>query len=201
MKLYALEGACSLASHIVLNELNVPFELKLLDASKGDLETSEFLKINPNGNVPTLCTDDGLNLSEGTAILQYLADQKPELNLMPKSGPAHYKALEWLNYIATELHKGGFSPLWDKTLTDEQKATKLKDLSPKFDFVETMLGNNTYCLGDTYTIVDAYLFTVLSWAPYMKLDLSPWKKITSWQGRVFERTATQKALKAEDLLN
>lgn len=210
MKLYTAAGACSTACHIALQESGVPFETKMMSFDSGDFDAPAFVALNPKGYVPMLEIESGKILNEGAAILQYIADQAPEKNLFPVKGFEKYKALEWLNYISTELHKG-FSPLFsaDRVFGGaEMEAAKakyiastLENLNERFQYVNQALEGKNYILGNQYSVVDAYLFTVLSWAKWTNVDLSSYKNIVSFQGRVFERPGTQRAFKTEGLLD
>ncbi|MBY0516324.1 MAG: glutathione transferase GstA [Bacteriovoracaceae bacterium] len=203
MKLYYSPGACSLASHIILNETGIPFETEM----KSTKDKAAIVAIHPKGYIPLLKMDNGEILSEGVAIMQYVADQKPELNLMPKMGTTErYRALEWLNYISTEIHKG-YSPLFtaDRLIGEERERdtfkAKVKDaLSQKFDWIDAQLAGKDYLLGKDFTLCDAYLFTCFSWSKYVSLDTSKWKNLATWNSRVYARPAVQTAMKTEGLL-
>ncbi|RQW77549.1 MAG: glutathione transferase GstA [Methylococcus sp.] len=200
MKFYYTPGACSLASHIVLREAGYGFGLVKVDLATHKTEHGDdFLAINPKGYVPALQFLDGSVLTENQVILQYLADHKPQAGLAPETGTmARYRLMEWLAFIATELHKG-FGPLWNPNAPTETRQAALDQLSKRFDFVEKELGNQHYLTGEHFTIVDAYLFTVLSWCAYHHIDLSPWPRLAAFQKRVAERPAVAAALHAEGL--
>jgi glutathione S-transferase len=205
MKLYYSKAACSLAPHIVLEELGTNYELIAVDLRKEP--TPEFLSINPMGAVPVLVLDNGQAITEDAVILQYLADTKPETNLVPRSGTLdRYRLQEWLNFIATEIHKG-FSPLWIvEALTSSVEAQEqirkftIGDLSRKFDVIVHKLGNQPFLMPLGYTVADAYLFTILNWSKILKIDLSAWPALVEYMERVQSRPATQRALKAEHLI-
>ena len=191
MKLYIKPGACSLSPHIVLKEAGLPVEV-----IKADTKSPEFAKINPKGYIPVLELDDGQRLSEGAVIVQYLADQKPDAKLAPKAGTLErYRLQEWLNYIATELHKG-FSPLFRKP-TPEAKQQILDALYAKFAFVDGHLKSNAFVLGERFTVADAYLFTILTWSKGQGIDLARWPSLKAWFDKVAARPAVQQALQAE----
>ncbi len=195
MKLYYSPGACSLSPHIVALELGLPVTAVKTDIRKKVLENGEsFLKINPKGQVPTLQLDNGEILTEGVAIVQYFASLAPEKKMIPE-GFAKFHQLEWLNFVSTELHKG-YSPLF-RDGSDEVKAAARANVQSKFNYLETALSKNTYLMGDTFTCADAYLFTVLSWSAYAKIELP--KFIQEYVGRVSARPAVQAAMKAEGL--
>jgi glutathione S-transferase len=201
MKLYYVPGACSLSPHIVLIEAGIPFTLEKIDfATKKTSTCADYLAVNPKGAVPTLQLDDGRVLTEGPAIVQYLADQKPDSALAPRAGTfERYQLMEILNYITSELHKG-FSPLFNPKISADWKAATVANLGKKFDWLTSFLGGKTYLLGNTFTVADAYLFTVLSWSAHVGVDLSNWPVLTTYQSRVAQRPKVQQALKEEGLL-
>lgn len=190
MKLYIKPGACSLSPHIVARETGLPVEVV-----KADTRSPAFLEINPKGYVPVLELDDGQRLAEGVAIVQYLADQKPEAKLAPKNGTLErYRLQEWLNYIATELHKG-YAGMAKKP--PEERQALVDSLSKKFTFVNGHLQKNAFLLGERFTVADAYLFTVLSWSPARGMDLAQWPALKSYFEKISARPAVKDALQAE----
>lgn len=204
MKLYYSPGACSLAAHITLNENGTPFEIEKMSlANKASLS-----QIHPKGYVPMLRLDDGTVLTEGVVIMQYLADQKPELNLMPKAGTMErYRAQEWLNYISTEIHKG-FSPLFaaDRMVKDQAARAEFKEvvkanLIKRFEWIETEMSTKKFIMGDHFTVADAYLFTCMSWGKFVGFDTAQFPKLAQWNARVYQRAAVQKTLQTEGLLS
>jgi len=200
MKLFYGPASCSMASHIVLNELGMPFEVERVDLRDKKTSSGDFEKINPKGYVPALQLDNGEILTEGAAILQYLADRKPDLQLAPAWGTMErYRLQEWLNYIATEVHKN-FSPLWRKDSSAEVRQAALDALGKRFHFLTTTLSKNSFLMGQQFTVADAYLFTVLNWSPYVKLDLSPWPVLADYVTRLSSRPSIVATLKAEGLL-
>jgi glutathione S-transferase len=201
MKLYYSKGACSLSPHIVLLEAGLPFSLEKIDlAAKKTGEGGDYLTINSKGAVPALQLDDGRVLTEGSAIVQYLADLKPESGLAPRAGAfERYQLMEILNYIASEVHKG-FSPLFNPKISADWKASALANLEKKLDWLSGFLAGKTYLMGDIFTVADAYLFTVLSWAPGRGIDLGKWPVLSAYQSRVSQRPKVQQALKDEGLL-
>ena len=201
MKLYYSPGACSLSPHIVLTEAGLPYTAEKVDLKTKKTEKgADFLAINSKGSVPTLELDDGRILTEGAAIVQYVADQKPESGLAPRAGTfERYQLAEILNYIASEVHKG-FSPLFNPAISPEAKTAALANLHKKFDWLTGRLGSKHYLLGDAFTAADAYLFTVLSWAPRLGIDMSKWPVLTAYVARVGQRPKVQETLKAEGLL-
>lgn len=200
MKLYYKAGACSLAPHIILREAGLDFSIIAVDlATKKTEQGDDFLKINPKGQIPTLLLNDGTLLTEGVAIVQYLADQKPDRQLMPEPGTiARYHALEWLNYIATELHKG-FSPLFNPKTPEEFKVVAREALSHKFAYMNESLKGKTFLLGNRFSVADAYLFTVMRWAKSLKFDLSALSDLNAYLDRVAARPAVDAAMTAEGL--
>jgi glutathione S-transferase len=206
MKLYFSPGACSLSPHIVLAEAGLPFTTEKVNLKDKSMASGDFKKINPKGQVPTLQLDSGEILTEGVAIVQYIADQKPQAGLMPKAGVERYKALEWLNYISTELHKG-YSPLFgaERMIANPEGVSQLKHstkegLGRKFDFVSETLSKNDFLLGRNFSVADAYLFTVLSWSPLVGVELEKWPALTAFVTRMKARPSVQAAMKAEGLI-
>jgi glutathione S-transferase len=201
MKLYYSPGACSLSPHIVLREASLNFELEQVDlGNKTTACGTDFRTINPKGYVPALALDDGEVLTEGPAIVQYLADRVPEKGLAPAAGTiARLRLQEWLNFISTELHKS-FSPLFAPNTPEATKVIVHGLLAQRFAYVASQLATKQFLLGDTFTVADAYLFVVLSWAPYVGVDLSPWPVFAAYTVRIATRPAVQAALRAEGLL-
>lgn len=200
MKLYYKAGACSLSPHIILREAGLDFSIVRVDlATKKTENGDDFLAVNPKGQIPTLELSDGSILTEGVAIVQYLADQKPDRQLLPEVGTlARYHALEWLNYIATELHKG-FSPLFNPKTPEEFKVLTREALAKKFAYVNDSLKGHQFLLGSRFSVADAYLFTVMGWAKALKFDLSALSDLNSYLDRVAARPAVDAALVAEGL--
>lgn len=204
MKLYYSPGACSLAPHIVLHEAGIPAETEKVDlASKKTAGGADYLAVNAKGYVPALVLDQGGVLTEAAAILQYLADQRPEKQLAPAfgSGLARYRLIEWLNFITAEIHKS-YSPLFkpDTHASTREAVTQL--LNKRYDYVEQALGQGgPFLLGETFTVADAYLFTITNWAAFLKIDmLSTRPQLGAYMKRIFERPAVQQAMKDEGLL-
>jgi len=200
MKLYYFPGACSLAPHIVLCETGVAYELESVDlTNKITASGVDFMTINPKGCVPALQLENGQILTEAQVIVQYLADQAPDKHLVPLAGSiARYRVMEWLGYISTDLQKG-FAPLFNPDTTDATRTTVMLNLERQFDYLASHLENAEYLVGDRYTIADAYLFTVLSWAPYVEIDLAEWPELTGYLARIAQRPAVKAAMKAEGL--
>ncbi len=200
MKLFYKPGACSLASHITLRESGKDFSLIGVDLMQKRMENGDdFLKVNPKGQVPALLLDDNTLLTEGVAIMQYLADSVADRQLLAPVGSINrYKTLEWLNFIATELHKG-FTPLFRPDTPEEYKPTVRTLLDKKLAYVDESLANAEWITGSRFTIADAYLFTVLRWAFAVKLDMAGYKHIADYMARVAARPAVAAALAAEGL--
>jgi glutathione S-transferase len=189
-------------------ELNMAYEIESVDLKTKMTETGvDFKTVNPNGSVPALKMDSNEILTEGAVIMQYLADQKPEAGLMPKLGTTdRYRALEWLNFIGTDLHKN-YSPLFfaGMIVNNAEGQTEMKNfyvnmLDRKIAVASERLGNKTFAMGDSFSIVDAYLFTVLGWSKFVGVDYSKYTNITNYMSRVAERPGVMKAMKEEGLL-
>ncbi|AFJ47365.1 glutathione transferase GstA [Shimwellia blattae] len=200
MKLYYKSGACSLSPHIVLREAGLDFTLERVDLASKKTEAGEdYLHINPKGQVPALLLDSGDMLTEGVAIVQYLADQVPDRNLIAPAGTlARYHAIESLNFIATELHKG-FTPLFTPGVPDEYKKIATERLLRHFAALDVLLGEQDYLQGARFSVADAYLFTVLGWAFMLKFDLSHLPALQRYYQRIAARPAVRAALEAEGL--
>ncbi|MRS16826.1 glutathione transferase GstA [Enterobacteriaceae bacterium RIT691] len=200
MKLFYKPGACSLASHITLRESGMDFSLVGVDLAKKLLENGEdFWQVNPKGQVPALLLDDNTLLTEGVAIMQYIADTKADRQLLAPTGSiTRYKTLEWLNYIATELHKG-FTPLFRPDTPEDFKPTVRALLEKKLSYVDSVLKESEWISGNRFTIADAYLFTVLRWARAVKLEMSGLKNIDAYMARVAARPGVAAAMAAEGI--
>lgn len=201
MKLYFSPGACSLSPHIALREAGLEFELSRVDfATKKTRDGEDFMAVNPKGLVPTLRLDSGEILTEGPAIVQYIADLRPESGLAPAAGTmARVRLQEALNFISTELHKG-FSPLFSKDCPDAWKEVVKTKLAAAFAEVDRTLAKQPYLTGDTFTVADGYLFTVANWTKYVGLSLETWPHVAAFVARTAERPAVHAALEAEGLL-
>ena len=200
MKLYFSQGACSLSPHIVLREAGVPFELVRVHlGSKKTADGADFRAINPKGYVPTLMLGDGQILTEGPAIVQYIADLRPESGLAPPAGTMErYRLQEWLTFIGTELHKN-FSPLFNPAATDDAKEAARANLARRLPIAAQVLEGRPYLTGEAFTVADAYLFTVLTWTRLVDVDLSPWPSLGAYLERVGARPSVQAAMEAEGL--
>ena len=202
MKLYYAPGACSLSPHIVAREAGIPIDLQKVDLKTKTLADggASYTAINGKGYVPALGLDDGALLTEGPAIVQYMADQKPESGLAPKAGTMDRLRLqEWLNFISTELHKA-MGTFFNPKATTEWKDAVTERLGVRMDYLAKELAGKQYLMGDKFSVADAYLFTILNWAPMVKFDMSRWPAVTEYYKRVGARPKVQETLKAEGLL-
>lgn len=200
MKLYFYPGACSMAAHIVLREAGYQFDLERVDlATKQTAGGEDYTRINPKGYVPALRLEDGEVLTEAAVILQYLADHKPAAGLAPKAGSlAHYRLIEWLNFLATELHKS-IGALFNPDITPEWKADRIALFERYCEFVAHALADRPYLLGEHFTIADAYLFVILGWTGLFRIDLGRWPVLERYVERIAARPAVQAARQAEGL--
>jgi glutathione S-transferase len=201
MKLYYSAGACSLSPHIVMREAGIPVQLVKVDLSTRKTEDgTDFRTINSKGYVPTLELPDGQRLTEAAVIVQYLADQAPARGLAPANGTVErYRLQEWLNYIATELHKQ-FSPLFDPACESTLRARQVEKIGGRFDWISKQLGTRDYLMGSGFTAVDAYFYTMLAWSRQVGIDLGKWPVLTAYKARVEQRPQVRETLKAEGLL-
>lgn len=201
MKLYYSPAACSLSPHIALCEAGLPHTIDKVDLKTKKTSTdADYLRVNPKGYVPALQFDDGTVLTEGPAIVQWIADQVPEKHLAPPAGTMErYHLVEWLNFISTELHQpmGG---LFKPDLPDATRAALTERLGKRLDHVEGWLNGKPWLMGEHFTVADGYLFTVLGWARWVKFDMAKWTGLQAFSGRVAARPNVQRALKAEGLL-
>jgi len=201
VKLYLSPGSCSLSAHIALYETGLAFTTEKVNLRQSPHLTEsgvDLATINPKGYVPALVLDNGEVLSEGVAIVQYLADLVPEKLLAPANGSmARYRLQEWLTFISSEIHKG-FAPLWNPASGDDVKEAALKRLHGRFDWLSGELSGKPFLMGD-FTVADGYLFTCLNWMTFLKLPLDAWPVLKAYQERVAARPAVQQALKAEGL--
>ncbi|HEV3020565.1 MAG TPA: glutathione transferase GstA [Burkholderiaceae bacterium] len=201
MKLYYSPGACSLSPHIVMREAGIPVHLVKVDSqTKKTEDGTDFRAINSKGYVPTLELPDGQRLTEGAAIVQYLADQVPARGLAPANGTFERVRLqEWLNFISTEVHKQ-LSPLFDAKCEDTFRARQHEKIGGRFDWISKQLGSREYLMGSAFTVADAYLYTILSWTRHLGIDLPKWPVLSAYVDRIGQRATVREALKAEGLL-
>lgn len=201
MKLYYAPGACSLSPHIALKEAGIPFDLVKVDLKAKKLEDgSDYLALNPKGQIPAVGMDNGEVLTEGAVIVQMIADKVPGKKLVPAAGTTErYRAQEWLNFVSTELHKN-FSPLFNPAIPDDVKAFFKDRIISKFTYINKALTGNDYLMGSQFTVADGYLFTILRWADGQKVDISGMENLVAYKARVAARPMVQEALKAEGLM-
>ena len=200
MKLYYAPGACSLAPHILLRETGLDFELEQVDLkNKKTASGADFLRVNAKGYVPALELDDGNVLTEVAVIGQYLADLAPAAHLLPTSGMARYRALEWLNFLATEVHKG-FGLLWNPSMPAEVKHLARSRLGDRFSYLSQALQSSPYLPGPAFSAPDAYLFVLLNWCGLQQIDLNAWPVLAEYRTRLAARPSVHAALQAEGLL-
>jgi glutathione S-transferase len=201
MKLYYSPGACSLAPHIVAREAGLALDLVKVDIPTRTTETGEdYLEINPRGYVPALVIDGELH-TEVPALVQYLADQAPQSSLLPPAGSnGRFKVQQWLAFVASELHKT-FSPwLFDPAAAGSTKQAARDKLSLRFGELDTLLADRPYLTGDTFTVADAYAFTIVNWSNLLKIDLKPYPNLSAFMARIAARPKVREALEAERLV-
>ena len=201
MKLYYSPGTCSLSPHIALIEAGLPFQAVMASTKTHKLaDGTDYYGINPKGYVPLLELDDGQRLTEGAVIVQYIADLVPASRLAPPAGTMErYRLMEWLNFITSELHKG-FSPLFTPGMPDEAKALARTKLGERLSWVDSQLAGRDWLMGDTFTVADAYLYTVASWGKFAGVEIAPLATLSAYMARVAARPAVQAAMKAEGLI-
>ena len=201
MKLYYAPGACSLSPHIVARELGIPVELKKVNNKDKTIEGGgDYWKVNGRGYVPALELDNGEILTEGPAIVQYLADQKPDAELAPKWGTfERYRLQEWLNFLTSEVHKQ-FSPLFKPNTPDDYKKIARENIATRFDWLDKQLDGKEYLMGKQFTVADAYAFVLVGWSKFQGIDLARWPNLAAYHKRVGARAKVQEALQAEGLL-
>ncbi len=201
MKLYFSPGACSLAVNIALHEAGIPFDLERVDNKEKVTKGGEnFWDVNPKGVVPVLKLDNGETMTEAAVLLQYVADQKPEAGLLPKAGTMdHYRVLEWLIFIATELHKQ-FTPLFKDGTPGDYRVIAKDNVMKGFAFVDGKLAGRQWLVGDSYSVADIYLFVVSNWARFQDIDIAQWPNLNDLRTRIRARPKVQDAMKAEGLI-
>jgi glutathione S-transferase len=201
MKLYYKAGACSLSPHIALREAGITFEMEAVDLQTKRTESgADFTQINAKGYVPALALDNGKVLTEGAAIVQYIADLRPESGLAPANGSeARYQLQSWLSFISTELHKP-MGSLFNPAQSEDWKAAAKALLSKRLNWLVTEIGEREYLLGEHFTVADGYLFTVLGWAGMVGVSLDPWPSLQAYRARIAARPKVIEALKAEGLI-
>jgi glutathione S-transferase len=204
MKLFYKPGACSMAAHIVLNEIGTEFELEKVDTAAGLTETgADFKSINPRGYVPVLELDDNSVITENAAILQLLVDQAGHSELAPANGTIERTRLqEQLSFLSSELHKA-YSPFFSgRDFTAEEKESNISKLSKTIGYFEDFLpANQPYMNGANFSVADAYAFVILNWSNFIDVSLEPWAKVKAYVENIASRPATQKALRTEGLIS
>jgi glutathione S-transferase len=200
MKLYSVTGTCSLAANIAFREAGLPFQLVKVDRhTKKAADGLDFNEVNPKGYVPALTLDNGEVLTENVAVLQYIADRNPAAKLAPPAGTLErYRLVEWLAFISSEVHKN-FSPLFNAEASDDVKQYARKMLTKRLDYLDQALGPRTFLMGEQFTVADAYLFIVLGWGVYVKLDIGQWPQLKRHTERVGARPHVIEALKSDGL--
>lgn len=201
MKLYYAPGACSLSPHITLLEAGLPATLVKVDTKTHKVgDGADFYAVNGKGYVPLLELDDGRRLTEGPAIVQYLADRKPGSQLAPASGTfERYRLQEWLNFITSELHKQ-FGPFFAPATPADYKTILRDKIANRLEWLAGQLAGNDYLMGRQFSVADAYLYTILRWSPFVGIDLAQWPAIAAYQARVEARPHVREALLAEGLI-
>jgi glutathione S-transferase len=201
MKLYYSPGACALASQIALREAGIKFDLVKVDLKNKTYDGGDYKKLNPKGYIPALEIEKGEILTEGAAILQWIGDQVPEKNLIPKAGTKErYKAIEWLNFISTEIHKG-LGALFNSAINSNEttRNSVIEKLQLRFEFINNHLQKNAFLLGSNFSVADAYLFNVVRWAQPLKVDISKHTAILGLLEKVGTRPTARAAIEAEGL--
>ena len=201
MKLYYSPGACSQAPHIALTEAGIEFEAVQVDLSAKKLaDGSDYLAINPKGAVPALGLPEGEVLTENAVILQFIGDLKPETGFLPPLGHLlRYRVLEWLNFVATELHKS-FTPLFKPDAGEETKSFAMRTIGAKLDYVDRAFGDGPFLMGEQLTLPDFYLFVMTGWAGHMGISLDTRPRINAFREMMLGRPAVRRALEREGLL-
>lgn len=200
MKLYYAQAACSMSSHIILNEIGKKFEIESVDlGTKKTKSGKDFMKINPKGYVPALEIKKGEVLTECAVIAQYLADKAKATKILAKAGsPARYRTIEMLNFIASEVHKT-IGALFNKTLHAETRAATTERAGKRITLIDGILAKNKFIMGKSFTVADAYLFTVLNWGQWVGIDLKPWKHVAAYMERMAKRPSVVKTFEAEGM--
>jgi glutathione S-transferase len=199
MKLFYASGSSSLLPHIVLLEAGLAFTAIQIDEHTKVIEGGgDYRTVNPLGYVPALLLDDGTLLTEGPAIVQFVADQVPSRRLAPPNGTIERTKLQaWLNFFSSEMHKGAFGPLFYKGISEESKEVFRRRLRARFAHLDQHLADHEYLLGSEFTVADAHFFAVTNWAPRVAFDLSQYPNVIAHHARIAARPTVQAAMKAE----
>jgi glutathione S-transferase len=202
MKLYYVPGSSSLSSHIALIESGLPFEKVKTDEHTKVMEGGgDYKAVNPLGYVPSLQLDDGTLLTEGPAIMQFIADQVPAKKLAAPNGTLERTKLQsWLNFLSSEIHKGGFSPLFYAGMPDQAKTIFRNRLAIRFAHLDKHLTRNEYLMGKDFSVADAHFFVLSNWANWVEVDLSAYHYVRAYRKRIGARPAVQAAMEAEGLI-
>jgi len=200
MKLYYATGSCGLAPQIALREAGLTFDLIKVDFKTKTTSEGDYFQVTPKGFVPALKIDDGEVITEGAVVLQWIADHNPGSRLLPAPGsPERYRGLEWLNYIATDMHKG-YATLFSPFLDDASKTRFIEgNLSARFAYLDDHLSRNDYLLATGFSVADAYLFNILTWSSRVDVDLSNYPSILRFTSRIGERPSVRESLEAEGI--
>ncbi|WP_165791938.1 glutathione binding-like protein [Thalassospira marina] len=201
MKLFYISGTCALAPHIVIRDAGLDVELVEVRRENGGHVYGngiDYRRVNPLGKVPALEVDGNI-ITETQVILRFLATLKPDLLPFPSSGMAHWRMLEVLNFITTEIHRT-FSPLWSAHIADAHRREIIQNIGRAFSRFESILGKNEYLGGNSFSVADAYAFVATGWAELFDLDFEPWPLLSAYRERIFARPGTQTALREQGLL-
>jgi glutathione S-transferase len=189
MKFYHEVRGCSLAVDIVARELAIALDLQWVNMNDKTLDDgSDYFAVNSKGTVPTLQLPGGEFLSEGAVIMQYLADLRPDAGLVPPAGSlARYRVLEWMSFIAADLHKGGFMPLFKAATPPAYKDLARQYVRAKLTWLDSQLAGREFLMGAAFTIADAHCYTIAMWAPVHGMALQDWPHLNSYLERVGAR--------------
>jgi glutathione S-transferase len=202
MKLYFAPLSCSMATRIALYEAGIDAEFEeVVLGTKRTKAGNDYLLVNPKGQVPALVTNTGATITEGPAVLQFVADLAPDAKLAPPAGTFERTELhQWLNYISTEIHKAVFYLLFNPSVPPEAKSFARDSLSAKYDFLSNALNKREFLVGDTFTVADAYLITTMGWAAAIGIDLTPWPVLVAYRDNMMARPAVGRAVGEEAAL-
>ena len=202
MKLYYSPGACSLAAHIILNEVNVDFDIERVDLKTHKTEKgADYYEINPKGYVPALEINPGLILTENVALLPFLAQQDPKQDLIPPSGLGRAKVLEWLGYLNSELHDA-YSVFFGAPLDAEAKEKAYAEIDRLLTYIDQAIASSDheYLVDDNFGPADAYLFVITNWSNHIEHDLTPYCHVVEIRNKVAARQSVQIAMRDEGLI-
>ena len=198
MKLFFSRGACALGPQIILRECDLSFDLIPVNLKEKTFRGEDFFKINPKGYVPVIQLDNGEILTECAVLLQYIADQAPEKKLIPAAGTfERYKALEMLHYLATEIHKGFGGIFGAIKMQKDPEPEAITKLRSSIQYLDQVLGKSKYLLGTSFSVADAYAYNLLSWAGFLKIDISDFKNVGNYLEELNHRPSIKESMKAE----